>query len=134
MSGRTARIARSWAAGRSRPVAISATRSSRWRMAGEGRWRGQNHRPIPPSRPPASPARRLHGPQVAGGAGTLAGPAPGTHALRRGKPPAAPSVRVLANVGAAFDSPPQQALVQALNTVCGRTVDPAFAAAVRQEP
>jgi hypothetical protein len=77
-------------------------------------------------------ARRLSRPRVVERPGLLAhvgSPAGGALCA-----PAGPRVRVLADTGAAFAYPPDQALVQALNAACGRPVDPAFTAAVQQEP
>jgi hypothetical protein len=102
-----------------------------------------NRRPIqtpsiqiadPSSIPVTFRARGLDRPRVAERAGILAGSAPGSDALCRRSPPRARAIRVLANGGAAFSYDPKQALVQALKAVCGRTVDPAFEAAVREEP
>jgi hypothetical protein len=79
-------------------------------------------------------ARRLGRPRMAERAGILAGSAPGSDALCRKRPPSSRAIRVLWDGGAAFSYPPRPAFVQALNAVCGRPVDPAFAAAVREEP
>jgi hypothetical protein len=56
-------------------------------------------------------------------------PVPRTGVCRDGERPAA-SFIVHAQAGPAFDYPPDQALVQALNAACGRLVDPAFTAAI----
>jgi hypothetical protein len=45
-----------------------------------------------------------------------------------------PTFAIRAQAGPAFDYPAGQALVQALNAACGRSVDPAFVAAVAPQP
>jgi hypothetical protein len=73
----------------------------------------------------------LHRPRVAERVGLLANaasPAAGPLCGRR-----AP-LFVRADTGAGFAYPAREALVQALNAACGRPVDPAFVAAVQQEP
>jgi hypothetical protein len=102
-----------------------------------------NRRPIqspsiqiadPTAVPATFRARRLGRPRTAERVAVLAGSARGDDALCRRRAPDAGALRLLADGGAALNYPPQEALVQALDAACGRPVDPAFTAAVQQEP